>query len=180
MIKIQMLYGATEDETTQINGGLSYLNKVWSSDALKQKVLTHTKMDSSPGFENTDDSCQQVWDAMQAADISLIDYVYDPTREDVKYGVVGYEDEDGSVHESREFLPEYDAADIADNLGHETMHKLGYSHDEDPTPIRPYSAPYGVGQMISDLVEAMLANKPSEETQTALAAEGASDDNSNS
>jgi hypothetical protein len=36
-------------------------------------------------------------------------------------------------------------AEIAGTICHEYMHKIGYSHDQRSTSIRPYSVPYAVG-----------------------------------
>lgn len=162
MITLRSLTGATETEATQIRGALAALNLIWSSDPFKAAILAHTKLDGSPGFENTDDDCQAVWDKMHSGDVEIDDSVYSPTFWQRLRGnnVVGYEDTDGSVHENRTFLDGAIAAFIADNLAHESMHKLGYEHDFEPTAIRPYSVPYGVGEIVNTLLSAKTSNPP--------------------
>ncbi len=40
---------------------------------------------------------------------------------------------------------------VAGNLFHEWLHKLGYAHDYESTPERPYSVPYAVGYIMGDI-----------------------------
>lgn len=40
-------------------------------------------------------------------------------------------------------------SDLAGTICHEYTHKLGYMHDQKHTKIRPYSVPYGVGNICS-------------------------------
>lgn len=158
MIKLRKLSGATKSETIQINEALAALNSIWSSDTLKAAVLGHTKMNSEIGFESTSDTNLQVWEKMQKGDIELDDSVYSPTWRSRLAGnrVVGYEDQDGGIHQNRTFLDDASAAFIADNLAHETMHKMGYEHDYGSTPERPYSVPYGVGQIVSTILSKVV------------------------
>ena len=91
---------------------------------------------------------------MQAADISIDDTVYAADfwtrlRNNI---VVGYEDPDGSIHQNRKFLDGATIGFIAGNIAHESMHKIGYEHDFDATAIRPYSVPYGIGDIVTRLL----------------------------
>lgn len=43
------------------------------------------------------------------------------------------------------------AVELASNMGHEWCHKLGFEHDFKSTRLRPYSVPYGIGNIISDI-----------------------------
>jgi hypothetical protein len=45
----------------------------------------------------------------------------------------------------------YTPYQVAGNLTHEWLHKLGFDHDVASTPARPYSVPYAVGYILRDL-----------------------------
>lgn len=49
------------------------------------------------------------------------------------------------------FFDRYNAAQVAGNLAHEWVHKMGFTHASAPTPERPYSVPYAVGYIIREL-----------------------------
>lgn len=49
------------------------------------------------------------------------------------------------------FFKNYSINEVAGNLFHEWLHKVGYGHDAEATARRPYSVPYAVGYMIRDI-----------------------------
>lgn len=56
------------------------------------------------------------------------------------------------------YFNNYTPREIAANLMHEWLHKLGFNHATSPTTERPYSVPYAVGYMIRSL--APLVEEP--------------------
>ena len=53
----------------------------------------------------------------------------------------------------RWFLKSATIPEIAMNLAHEYMHKLGFVHDFNPTPNRDHSVPYAVGYFVRDFAK---------------------------
>lgn len=49
------------------------------------------------------------------------------------------------------YFDNYTPSQVAANLMHEWLHKLGFGHDSSATTQRPYSVPYAVGYMIRRL-----------------------------
>jgi hypothetical protein len=47
---------------------------------------------------------------------------------------------------------DWTAADVAGNLVHEWLHQLGFTHPYQATPDRPFTVPYAVGEIVSDLL----------------------------
>ena len=47
------------------------------------------------------------------------------------------------------------AIDVAGNMAHEWVHKMGFSHDYRHNVDRPYSVPYAVGYIVTDLAKEM-------------------------
>jgi len=56
-----------------------------------------------------------------------------------------------NVWMNEKFLNQYSAAKITTNMIHEWLHKLGFDHDYESTPSRPYSVPYAVGYLVARL-----------------------------
>lgn len=49
------------------------------------------------------------------------------------------------------YFDRYTPYQVAGNLTHEWLHKMGFVHDASDTPSRPYSVPYAVGYMVRSL-----------------------------
>ena len=70
--------------------------------------------------------------------------------------VVGYTYPDTTrVWTNDKFFSTYTYAQVAQNVVHEWIHKLGFGHDYNRTTRRNYSVPYGIGTIIKDLIEEM-------------------------
>ncbi len=52
---------------------------------------------------------------------------------------------------NRKFFSRYTLAQVAGNLTHEWLHKLGFSHDVSDTDSRAFSVPYAVGYIVRRL-----------------------------
>lgn len=70
-----------------------------------------------------------------------------------KRGVLGYTYSHSKINWIYSwFLRDGDVYEVAGNLAHEYMHKLGFEHDFARTPLRPFSVPYAVGDFVSRFV----------------------------
>lgn len=66
--------------------------------------------------------------------------------------VVGYTNpKTKRIWMNTKYFNNYSTAQVAGNLTHEWMHKLGFDHSATSTPSRPYSVPYAVGYLITRL-----------------------------
>jgi len=73
-----------------------------------------------------------------------------------KWSVVGYGyPGTPQIYVNRYYLAAMSIADLAGLLAHEWCHKLGFNHDFRRTLKRPYSVPYGVGSIVSDIAKAL-------------------------
>jgi hypothetical protein len=43
-------------------------------------------------------------------------------------------------------------------VAHEYCHKIGFEHSVQPTPSRPFSVPYGIGNIVEELANKYLKN----------------------
>ncbi len=51
------------------------------------------------------------------------------------------------------YFSKYSPVKVADNLMHEWMHKLGFTHDTAWSPERDHSVPYAVGYIVEELAQ---------------------------
>jgi hypothetical protein len=77
--------------------------------------------------------------------------------------VVGWTNPDiMTIHTNSKYYNPNPHSKVGANFVHEWLHKLGFGHDFNRTAKRPYSVPYAVGGIISDLIEKMNGQTPSE------------------
>lgn len=71
--------------------------------------------------------------------------------------VVGYTTESSdTLTINRSFFSAYTPAEVAGNLAHEWLHKLGFEHDFKATARRPDSVPYELGELVERLAQGSL------------------------
>lgn len=151
MIKVGRIYG-TKAQVATLNSVLDYLNNIWSDDDFKTRVLTAS-------FTETTDSSAQVWIKMHSGDIIIPSIsFYTPSwwqrlRATVTgLAVVASESADGSITINGNIFATSTLADKVANIGHESMHVLGYKHDFMPTAARPASVPYQIQAILLQIV----------------------------
>jgi hypothetical protein len=54
---------------------------------------------------------------------------------------------DEVIYLNRKFHDKWNACTIGSNLVHEASHKIGYSHDFNPSPTRPQTVPYSLNSV---------------------------------
>jgi hypothetical protein len=56
------------------------------------------------------------------------------------------------------YFNKHTPAEVASHLTHEWLHKLGFDHDRERTPERPYSVPYAVGYIVKGIAGKIYEN----------------------
>ncbi len=153
--------GFTTEESEKLDQAVEILGKVFNSPEFKQQILAYAEYQG--GFANTEGlTNQQIFDKIMAGAENFAptaDHEMDLDVEIRNLGwfqrnVVGYTTPDTSVITSnRRFFDNYTPSEIAGNLAHEWMHKIGFDHDFNATARRPYSVPYAVGDLVESLAE---------------------------
>lgn len=161
MLTIASENGFTPAELTKVTDGFDLANEVIASDAFKQGVLAHTKLDGSRGFENTDDTPEEVYAKLTSGDSSIAISVRSYSPLDVaKRHEVAHENPDGGVVFNRKFFSNEDLPSLVNTIVHEYCHTRGFTHDRDATARRPFSTPYGVGAIAQKVALQLLAPAP--------------------
>ena len=156
--------GYSPAEAEKLRQATELLSKVLGSEAFRQRILEH-QYRGGAGFADSDGlSNAQVYEKLMAARETYTDaddHEVDLDLEIKNLGwrgrnVVGYTYPDvATVTQNRKFFALKSPADIAANLAHEWVHKLGFGHDFRQTAPRPYSVPYAVGDIVGELAKAL-------------------------
>jgi len=134
-----------------------------NSAAFKERVLNFTYQGEKTFVQNNGMTNQQIYDyLMSGAEMypaqTSVDHqmnydlvLYKPKWYQSKK-VLGYTSQDTNIiHINKNFYNKADINEIAMNMVHEWIHKMGFDHDFKSTARRPFSVPYGVGYIVRDL-----------------------------
>ena len=67
------------------------------------------------------------------------------------------------IYMNRKYFNKFRPYQVADNMMHEWLHKIGFNHAVKNTPERPYSVPYAVGYIVKRIARNMKQSKLLEE-----------------
>lgn len=152
----------SSSQETKYNKAVALVKKVLATEAFKTKVLNYMYKGKKQFADNGGKTNAQIYQSILDAAEQLrpkknntmdlgVKMYYRPTS------VVGYTSPSISyINVNTKFFNSYSANEVAGNLFHEWLHKLGYTHDASATAKRPYTVPYAIGYMIRDLGKKFL------------------------
>lgn len=138
------------------------IKRVVASDEFRSEILGHTYNGEKTFVDNGGLTNSQIYyrflmaaERLSPAENNILDaelelYFQAST-------VVGYTTpETKRIWMNTKYFNSYTAAQVAGNLTHEWVHKLGFGHASSSTASRPYSVPYAVGYIMSRLAKQYL------------------------
>lgn len=154
---VDYLSGFTQSDEEKYNEAVAIVKKVVATDAFKNKVLAHTYNGAKQFANNNGLTNAQIYQSILDAAEKLSPAKNNTMDVGVKLyyennNVVGYTSASiNYINVNTKYFDSYDPNEVAGNLFHEWLHKLGYGHDASATTKRPYSVPYAIGYLIRDL-----------------------------
>lgn len=135
------------------------LEKVLNSEEFKQQVLHFTYQGEEMFVQNNGYTNLEIYNLMMAGAEQLPDPT--PANQTMDLftelynggsGVIGYTDPSvPTIFMNSYYYNSYTPGEVAGNMTHEWLHKLGFDHDYYSTARRPYSVPYAIGYIAEDL-----------------------------
>ncbi len=149
-------FSATQE--VKIEEAQELIKKVVASDEFRTRVLDHTYNGQKTFVDNNGLTNEQIYQLILEGAEEL-----SPTKNnamDVEVelyynyftSTIGYTYEDSKrIWMNSKFFNSYTATEVADNLFHEWVHKLGFTHASSYSTSRDYSVPYALGYLVEEL-----------------------------
>lgn len=147
----------TKVQEDKVLDAVDLIKQVIASDEFKNRVLNHKFNGKKTYVDNNGLSNAQIYQKIlegseklrpgknNKMDITVETYYVDAN-------VIGYTMPSiNKIYMNTKYLNNFTPVQVASNMVHEWLHKLGFGHDFEATPTRPYSVPYAVGYIIKTL-----------------------------
>lgn len=133
------------------------IEKIIATEEFRDRIFEHTVGGKKTFSNNNGLTNKQIYDRIllgaetlfpvknNAMDVEL-ELIYEDST------TVGYTYPSSTrIWMNRKYFERYTTREVAANLMHEWLHKLGFDHAHSPTPERSTSVPYAVGYLIRNL-----------------------------
>jgi len=156
--KAKLTSFSTKYDKAKITSALKIVELVINSDEFKNKVLAHQFKGQTQYHENEGLSNLEIYQKIMTGEEDLIpgiDHImnYDLALYRTKNpwsSVKGYTNPGKlRIYINKKFFrrSSYSCIDVASNLVHEWLHKLGFGHDFNHNADRPFTVPYAIGDI---------------------------------
>lgn len=152
----------TDAQATKYNQAVEIVKLVVATEEFKNRVLNFTYNGSKTFADNKGKTNEQIYQSILDAAETLQPAKNNQMDLEVELyytftNTVGYTtSRSPRIWVNTKYFNTYAASSVAGNLFHEWLHKLGYSHDASATAKRPYTVPYGIGTIMSQLGKKFL------------------------
>jgi hypothetical protein len=167
-VKILGEKSVTAAQSQKLKTAVSALNQVVNSVQLREQILNFTYNGAKQFYQNNGLTNEQIYASFMAgaekyptqapanniADMYISTYF--PPWWKVTSAVAFTSSTDPYLNIYNSYFNSSSVADLANTIFHEWTHKLGYTHDFNATAARPYSVPYGVGNLVRAAVTQYL------------------------
>lgn len=146
-----------QDQEAKVHKAIELIKKVVGSEEFKQRVLSH-EVDGKKTYNNNKGfSNEQIYQMIVDGSETLMPGKNG--RMDVELelyqqstNTIGYTYPNTTrIWVNTKYFNRYTPVQVADNLFHEWVHKLGFDHDVKYSKSRNYSVPYALGYLVEEL-----------------------------
>lgn len=153
------LSGFDRDQEEKIHQAFDAIKKVIASDEFKARVLGKTYKGKKQYVDNNGLTNAQIYKKLLEGSEKLnpgknntMDLHLESYFESAN--VIGYTMPSIlTIYMNRRYLNTFAANQVAMNLTHEWLHKLGFKHAAKMNAARPHSVPYAIGYIMRDLAK---------------------------
>lgn len=162
------LTGFNQEQKEKVYQAIDLIKKVIVSHEFREKVLNKEFMGKKGFFDNGGLSNEEIYHKiLQGAEEKGITEANNRMDLDLQL----YQDDSKTIgytyphivriYVNKKYFDNFEPHQVADNLFHEWLHKLGFKHSVKKDENRVHSVPYSIGYLVRDLSQAQysLANK---------------------
>lgn len=158
--------GFINDDLTKLTDAIAKAEDVFNTVEFRERILEYKYQGRRQFADNDGLTNQQIYARIMAAketydsangrndrigQLSL--NLYTPPFWN-RWGTVGYTYPDQpDVYMNSYYFRSFSPAEVANNVVHEWLHKIGFEHDFEETEKRPFSVPYAVGDLVEELAD---------------------------
>jgi hypothetical protein len=168
-LKISDRDNLTAAQSRKLDQAIAITNQVINGPEFKSRVLAFKYLGKSGFAQANGLTNAQVYDILmsgaeifpkktgadQVADMLVTIYT-PPWYKSFSSAVAFTSTSDAYLHIYNKYYNSSALSDLSATLMHEWTHKLGFDHDFNSTARRPFTVPYGVGTIVSDIVASAL------------------------
>lgn len=149
--------GMTSTQEAKIQAAERRIRNVIGSEEFRTRVLNHTYNGRKTFLSNNGLTNSQIYqkilegaEKLQPAKNNAMDLIvklYYQNSTTVGYTTTSSK----TINMNTKYFNKYTSSQVAHNMMHEWMHKLGFGHTSYYTSSRIYSVPYALGKIMNDL-----------------------------
>lgn len=155
-----------ESDQAKVNKAVIIIKKVINSEEFKQRVLAFTYKGKKQFHDNNGMTNLEIYNHLMTGaenlmpdSIGVMNFDLSLYRSKNPWSKVkGYTTADSMrIFINKKFFRQstWTPLDVAGNMVHEWVHKMGFGHDYRDNQDRPYSVPYAIGYLLSDIAKEM-------------------------
>ena len=152
----------TECDKQKVRDAIVILERVMNSEEFKERVLSFTFKGETRFHQNNNMTNQEIYDLLMTGEEVLIPGADGVMNFDLTLyrswnpfsKVKGYTLPDTiRIWLNKKFFrrSSWTSVDVASNMAHEWVHKMGFGHDYNYNSDRPYSVPYAIGHIVGEV-----------------------------
>lgn len=162
------LIGFSTKQEKKINAASRLIRKIIRSEEFKEKILNHVWKGKKSFADSAGLSNAQIYQKILKGSERQTDLGPNNTMD---LEIELYTDNDSitigytypsivRIFMNRKYFNKFRPYQVADNMMHEWLHKIGFTHAVKDTPERPYSVPYAVGYIVKGIARRMSLENP--------------------
>ncbi len=157
------LVGFTSRQEKKLHTASRLIRKIVRSPEFKERILAHTWKGKKAFADNNGLSNEQIYQKIMEGAEKISNLGANNTMDleielytDKESITIGYTYPSiVRIYMNRKYYNKFRPYQVADNMMHEWVHKLGFNHDVKDNPDRPYSVPYAVGYIVKGIAREM-------------------------
>ena len=147
----------TSSQESKIQRAEERIKGLIASEAFRSRVLNHTYNGRKTFVDNNGLTNAQIYqkildgaEKLQPSKNNTMDLIvrlYYENSNTVGYTTTGTK----TIYMNTKYFNKYTSSQVAHNMMHEWMHKLGFGHAKYYSTSRNYSVPYAIGKIVNEL-----------------------------